>query len=257
MSYWAKQKQFKYISIVLLFVIVVLSLPVYYIFFRKVPSCYDNILNQDEAGIDCGGVCDRVCPLDAQKPIVHWQRFFKVLPGVYTVVANIENPNIKVYAENVPYRFRLLDKDGVVIAERTGTTFLYPNRIFPIFESALQTGERVPARAEFQFTAEPSWQKKAYELPNLVVIDQQLSGSTTPRIDATLQSNADYRVNNIEVVTVVYDNDNNAIGASYTNVDSIGPKAKVPVFFTWPSPFVSEISKIDIIPLVIPRNLDR
>lgn len=254
MSLWARQKQATYLSAALLFIIVLVGLPVYYLFIHKTPDCYDNILNQDEVGVDCGGLCDKVCPLDAQPPIIHWQRFFKVLPGFYTVVVNVENPNIKVFAGNIPYRIRLVDKDGAVIAERTGKTFLYPNRVFPIFEAGLHTGERVPARVDFQFMQEINWQKKAYELPNLVVIDQVLTGTSTPRIDATVQSEADYKISDIvDVIAIIYDGENNAISASYTNIDSIGARGKVPIIFTWPQPFSAPVAKIEIIPLVLPR----
>src|SRR4051812_41305378 len=114
MSLWARQKQATYLTIVVLFLLIVFGIPTYFIFFHKTPNCYDNLMNQDETGVDCGGGCAKVCPADAQPPIVHWQRYFKVVQGVYTVVVNIENPNIKVFAQNVPYRIRLLDKEGVV-----------------------------------------------------------------------------------------------------------------------------------------------
>ncbi len=257
MSLWAKQKQAKYFTVTLVILAVLIGLPTYYLFFHKTPNCYDNILNQDEAGIDCGGVCDKVCPAEARQPIVHWQRYFKILPGFYTVVVNIENPNIKVFAGDVPYRIRLIDKDGVVISERLGKTFLYPNRSFPIFESSLYTGVRIPSRIDFEFTQNINWQKKSYELPKLVVIDQVLTGSTTPRIDATLQSEADYGIGKVDVVAIVYDKDNNALSASYTNVDGMKPRSKAPIYFTWPQPFSAPVSKIEITPLTLPRILTR
>jgi hypothetical protein len=261
MSLWARKKQALYLTGIIIFFLLVIGLPLYFIFFHKQPTCYDNILNQDEVETDCGGACDKVCPSEAQKPIVHWQRFFQVTPGVYTVVASIENPNIKVYSSGVPYRFRLIDADGAVVGDREGEAFLLPNNTFPIFESNLITGERRPVRMDFEFVADPVWQKKAYELANLVVIDQRLSGiatstssTSTPRVDATLQSEADYLVKNVSVVAVVYDHDNNAIGASRTVIDQIPPKGKVPLFFTWPEQFKLPVAKIDIIPEVLPRT---
>ena len=45
---------------------------------RPVLTCFDKIQNQDEEGVDCGGKCQILCRADSIKPIVYWQRFFKV-----------------------------------------------------------------------------------------------------------------------------------------------------------------------------------
>jgi len=253
MSFWAQKKQATYGFFVLLFLVVVVSIPAYYTFFHHAPTCFDGIQNQGEEGIDCGGPCTKVCAPEAQPPIVHWQLFFKVTDGVYNVVANVENPNTGVYATDVPYTFRLYDDNNVEIADRTGTAFMLPNAVFPIFEGGLMTGERVPVRATFEFDGTPSWQKKPYVLPRLVVIDQTLSGSSTPRVDATIQNTEDYDVSNIEVVSVIYDADGNAIAASDTLVDHIAAQSSQDVVFTWPQPFTEPVSKILITPKIAPR----
>jgi hypothetical protein len=255
MSLWAQKKQALYALIVILFLIVVAGIPVYYVFFHKVASCSDGIQNQGEDGVDCGGPCSKVCPYQAQPPIVHWQQFFKVVDGTYSVVANVENPNAGVYAENVPYVFQLFDNQGVVIAERSGTTFMLPNTIFPIFESNLITGQRTPVRASFAFGPIPQWQKKPYQLANLVIIDQTLTEATSTgeRVDATVQNQEDYQVTNAEIVAVAYDTDGNAVAASHTTIDTLGPQAQTHIVFTWPQLFGTTISKILLTPKVYPR----
>jgi len=253
MSFWAQKKQATYGIIVIAFLVIVVSLPAYYLFFRHAPTCFDNIQNQDEQGIDCGGICTKVCAPQAQAPILHYQRFFKVTDGVYSVVASIENPNTGVYAVNVPYVFRLYDADNVQVAERRGSAYMLPSTVFPIFESGVMTGQRIPVRASFEFTDTPLWQKKPYQLAKLVVIDQTLTGSSTPRVDATIQNTEDYTVSNVEVVAVVYDDNNNAIAASHTIVDSLAPHATAQMVFTWPEPFTGSVSKILLTPKVQPR----
>ena len=69
-------------------------------FFHKTPTCFDGVKNQNEKGLDCGGVCTRICSGDISTPIVMWQRVFQVTPGVYSAVAYIQNPNVL----NRPYK---------------------------------------------------------------------------------------------------------------------------------------------------------
>ena len=260
MSLWATKRQATYLGIVLLIMFTAIALPVYFYIIKKPATCFDGIQNQNEEGIDCGGVCAKVCSNASQAPLVHWQQFFKVAKGVYSAVAQVENPNINVYAKSVPYRFRMFDENNVMIAERDGTAFMLPNTIFPIFESAIQTGERVPVRMTFEFLNQtPNWQKKAYQLPQLVIIDQTLASSTaitsssSPRVDATIQNQTDFTVSNIEVVAVIYDTNNNAIAASHTIVDQMLARSKANVVFTWPTAFGVTVSKIELTPKVLPR----
>ena len=67
----------------------------------EAPTCSDGVQNGDEEGVDCGGACDRVCSFQAVDPIVLWERFFEVGPGVYNTVALIENPNVNTIARDV------------------------------------------------------------------------------------------------------------------------------------------------------------
>jgi len=258
MSLWAQKRQLTYASVVVFIVLLGIALPLYFIFIYHPASCFDGVQNQGEEGIDCGGPCSKVCASDAQAPVVHFQRFFEVTPGVYSVVALVENPNISTFADNVPYDFRLYDSNGVVIAERTGTTFMLPNTVFPIFESNLQTGARTAVRASFSFTGPtPNWQKKTYILPNLVVTNQILSAAsstatTSPRLDATLQNDSDYTVSNVEVVALLYDATGNAVGASDTIVNSIAPRLSTALVYTWPQNFSTPVTKIVITPKIYP-----
>ena len=73
-----------------------------YFLFHAAPTCMDGKQNQDETGIDCGGICAMACMETViGEPIVI--REVMVLPvenGVYDVVARIYNPNNTVGAES-------------------------------------------------------------------------------------------------------------------------------------------------------------
>ena len=51
-------------------------------------------MNQNEQGIDCGGVCQLVCSANIKPLIPLWTRPVKISGDVYSVVSYIENQNI-------------------------------------------------------------------------------------------------------------------------------------------------------------------
>ncbi|MDD5318867.1 MAG: hypothetical protein PHF79_03600 [Candidatus Pacebacteria bacterium] len=256
MSSWAVKRQVTYISVVVGVLIVVSALPVYYIFIKKTPTCYDNILNQNETGIDCGGVCNKVCPNDIKNvPSAVWSRAFKVTDGVYNLVAYIQNPNINYVSEPISYSFKVYDVNNVLIATREGQTSIPPNKSFPIFEAAVNVGQRVPAQVFFEFgDGSPStfnglWhrftdQPVQFEVNDTVLLD----ASTSPRLSSSIRNDSIQDFSNIEVVAVIYDMDGNAMAASQTIVDSLARNSSQPVIFTWPKGFSSAVSKIEIVP---------
>jgi hypothetical protein len=214
------------------------------------PTCFDRVKNQSEAGIDCGGVCELLCPFQTIDPKVHWSRVFRVTDGVYNAVAYIENPNIESGVDSVSYTFQLFDKDGKYIAERRGTTFLSTNAVIPVFEGGIEVGGREPARTFFEFS-EPFVWRIAKNLPGIRVERQGLTRiDTAPKIDAILVNESVVDAHNIEVVAIVFDATDNAIGSSKTIVRLLEGSGEAPIVFTWPKPFLSSPSRIEVVPRV-------
>lgn len=247
---WARQRQLLYGLGVLAFFIVFVGLPVYFAYFNKPPTCFDNKQNGDERGVDCGGSCARACQDEVlPEPIVLWARPFTVARGLNNLVAYVQNPNVNYTAEPMPYIFLVYDKENVLLGTREGYARIPPTKTFPIFEPAFDAGTREPAKAIFEFTAPANWNKNPATEPAIDVVDEQLfSASSSPYIRASLANRTINRYKNIEVVAIVYDAAGNAFAASKTVVDVLDPNSQAPLVFTWPQPFVSDVSKIEIIP---------
>ncbi len=149
-SQWAAKRKLTYSIILIVLVILFIGVPTYF-FFHHTPTCEDGVQNQDEKGVDCGGMCKRLCVSDISNPIVLWQRVFQVAPGVYNAVAYIQNPNVQIEVAKVPYTFKLYDANNVLIIQQSGTTFIPADQTFAIFEPSIRTGSRVPVRAINQY----------------------------------------------------------------------------------------------------------
>ncbi len=235
---WSTKRKLTYASIGIGILLVVVIVPLFFIF-HKTPTCFDNKQNGDERGVDCGGSCQLLCSFEAIDPVVVWSRAFKVVPGVYTAVAYVENPNINSQA-TVAYEFKLYDKNNVLIGTRTNRAFIPKNKVFAIFEPNLNTGTSTPARVAFRFTEKPVWSRVIAQSPDISVVEKRLSQEQTmPRIDARIENRSAAPQGNIETVAIVYDDKENAIGASRTFIDRLDVNESADVVFTWPAAFQS------------------
>lgn len=237
MSSWSAKRKLVYAIMFFSFVIIVVGIPTFFLWYQK-PTCFDGKKNGDEIGTDCGGSCRLLCSFEAIEPDVLWSRSFKVANGIYSSTAYVQNHNFNSEAVNTPYIFKIYDKTNSLIATRTGNAYIPKNKIFAIFEPTINVGDKVPYRTTFEFTAEPVWVKDDSPTPDLLVREKSLSREDAlPRIDASIQNNSLIPFSDIEVVALVYDGKDNAIGASRTYIDSLAKDQSVDVVFTWPAPF--------------------
>lgn len=223
--------------------------------FYHAPTCSDGKKNGDEAGVDCGGVCTRLCLNQGLAPIVHWQRAFLVSRGRYNAVAYVENPNLRSGAKDAPYVFRLYDGKSILVAERSGSTVIPPHQVVAVFEANIYTGDRVPARVEFAFDKDspPAWTLLPATVPELRISEQNITDTqTTPLLTARISNNSQQRVASFPVVALVYDENGNARAVSQTVADTLGQTSSVSVNFSWPSPFDFVPARIEIIPKIYP-----
>jgi hypothetical protein len=219
------------------------------------PSCTDQKQNQGEAGIDCGGPCSVVCEDQFIKPIVSWSRVFESGKGAYNAVAYVENPNTDFGVKEAIYRFKLYDENNIYITERVGKTYIRPNEQFAVFEPRLSVGERIPKRAFFDFISYSDWIKIKEPKPDIFVNAPIPSAGPNPRVDVSLRNKNNVDVNNINVVAIVYDNEDNAIAASASVVDVLPADSASEVVFTWPTPFLFTPTRVEVIPRVDPFEL--
>lgn len=210
----------------------------------------DNIKNQNEHGVDCGGICQIACMYEVQaEPTIQWSRAYYVSKGIYNLVAYLQNPNTDYISRPTKYIFRVYDENNVVIATREGTVALPTTKLFPIFEPTVSVGERIPKRVSFEFADTITWIEYAGEKPELEVLEQRLSlSTTTPTITATIRNKTLNTYKNVEVVAVIYDEKGNGFLASRTYIDLIGDRQTVTVNFTWPEALTASPSKIEVIP---------
>jgi len=253
---WSTKRKFGCFSIIGIIVLALLGLFVYNNFINIPETCSDGILNQNERCVDGGGVCARVCPMDAKTIVPLWYRAFPVTGDVWSVLAYVENQNITAGVQKIDYEFRVYDSDNILAGEPiTGSTFIGPNERTAIFESPVNTGNRTPTTVFFKFTSAPDWTTTdpRYQNPQLTARNVLWNDiKTAPKLSADLVNTTLFDYKNVEVIVILYDGDGNAVNTSKTFVDEIVQQSNQKIYFTWPKPFDREVRRIEIISRINP-----
>lgn len=252
---WGTKRKFIILTVFFGIIFIILAIFVYFKFLNKVPTCFDGIRNQDEQGVDCGGVCALICPEESRPINIVYSRLFNIGYGVYSAVAIVENLNQNVFAKDVSYTFKVYDDQNILLKEVFGTTFVPPGRTFPIFEHSITTGNREATKITFEIAGDVIWEKGVFKEPIIKVSNIASQNiDTRSRITADIQNYEVYALRNLPVIAVVYDALGNAREASGTRIEYLSPNDKTSVTFTWNHKFDFEVSKIDIVPRAMPRE---
>jgi hypothetical protein len=251
---WAQRRKTTYI-VSILFVEAIIVAVVLFFALKKVPTCFDGIQNEGEQGIDCGGPCQILCRAQYGDPVVIWgPRWEKIISnGTYSFLTYVQNPNIGAGAYNVPYTLKVYDKDNILLYQKNDTAYIPPDNNFVIFEDNINLGDKVPDRAELEFTQSPSWQKMTSQELQITPLSKNLTDEdTNPKLFVTMSNSGVNPIQNIQEVAILYDSNNNAVDFSTTKIDSIAGGGTSDIVFTWPEPFAEPIVRIDIVSTVLP-----
>ncbi len=198
----------------------------YFLFLKPAPSCFDKKQNQNETGIDCGGVCGTVClPAGLQKiEIINQVKVFSLAAGRIELLAKIQNANAGLAARSFGYHFDLYGEDNTFIRAIPGTSFIYAQEIKYIGEFADIAGAKKVVRAEFKIDA-PDWvNANDFRRPSLAVQDKNINVDSK-RIQATGKvANEDTMLlQKVMIAAVFYDRFGLAAGFSQTELENLMP----------------------------------
>lgn len=233
---WRSKRKLIFLFLFLSVVFVAFALVFYS--FLPAPSCTDGRLNQQEEQTDCGGPnCSACLTEKADNLIVLWSRYFEVRPGVYDVAALIENVNLTLGVQSLPYTFELFDEFNSRITVRKGSTYALPNKQFLIFSANVETGIRKPVRMNFRLNAFAWELMKEQALPLIVSRTERTFAADRPRLVATLTNSSLHDITQVDVAVVVSDSSNNAIAVGEVRLDGVSDSGIAEAAFTWPHSF--------------------
>ncbi len=209
---------------VYLAIILLISTWLFFFFVKPAPSCFDKKQNQNEEGIDCGGICAQIClPADLQPiSIVEEPETFFPTADKTTVLARIKNPNDS-HGAFISYVITLYNKNNQSLATFSENTTIYPSQVrYVIVPSAeVENAKERVERADLRFT-KVDWQLAEYlPQPIVSVRDQMVERMPGNFLSVTGNvTNADIiDIPTAKVIAVFFNQFQIPIGAARTELD--------------------------------------
>lgn len=229
-----------------------LVLGVYFAFIKAPETCVDLKQNQNEEGIDCGGVCADACfvvPVGRDIQV----REVALVPGGedrYDVLARVFNPNENIGATSFQYTFELLDMSGAVITSRSGTGYVLPQEIKSLIELNMDTSI-MPARVTLQITDVIWEQLSGYQEKPIVNIYQKRSNLVNDGFGyyeayGLLSNESSYDFRSVIVKIILRDASGKPLALNTHRMDTVRALESRDFKLVWPLPFSGVVTTTDM-----------
>lgn len=233
------ERNHKRIVIIIVYIILFTLLGWFgYLIFRADPTCTDGKKNQNELGVDCGGVCGEcVRELNAKELEVQETAFVIGGRDKFDVVAKITNPNLSLGSSNFEYVFELKDASGNVLASKSGKDFILPKETKYVIEANLETDKNP---ASVMFTAKNyQWSEFfGFEEPQLVIYQPRFNAQSgnfgSSEAMGLLINESPFDFNVIKINVVLRDESGKVTGLNFTRLNTLNANEQRDFKVIWP-----------------------
>ncbi len=240
------------IALVYFTIAVLLGTIIYYAFIKAPETCFDNKQNQDETGIDCGGVCAAVCKENIVAEALQMKEVAFVPGGEnrFDVLGKVYNPNDEIGASSFAYAVSLKDGTGATLASRSGMSYILPQENKYILELNLETSAR-PATAMFEIS-EVEWERFSgyQEKPNINIYqkryDRISSGAGFGEAYGLLSNESPYDFRSITVKVILRDQAYNPLAFNVTEMRTVQSNEERDFRLIWPNAFFGTVEKVEM-----------
>jgi hypothetical protein len=195
---------------------------IYKIIYGSVPSCSDNIKNQNEEGVDCGGVCPKCDNLEDD---VTWEsvEVIEIGNSQYSLVARINNSNPTAGATSFKYSFNLYNSSGEVFRRVEGYDFIYPSESKYIVRNVLNVDEKVLKADLSMFDFELKNFGYGILVPNISFSESKfgLKSKNVAEFSAIAFNKSESDFSDVKVVVIVRGRDNEIVLAGSADLGEI------------------------------------
>ena len=212
---------------------------IYFSYLKPAPTCFDNIQNQGEQGIDCGGPCSKICtPTDIQPITVGDLSTFATSPNHVTFLASLTNANQDFAARSFDYRFDLHDATGTVIQSFSGQSFIYAGEIKFLILPNMEVSSSVSSSVTLT-AINPEWIKGSDfgSAPQFVFRNKEtkIMSSSTIGVSGTVTNEDVGAFSKITIIAIFKNAEGSPIGASQTELDNIAANGTYDFSVMYPS----------------------
>ncbi len=209
---------------------------------KEAPSCFDNILNQGEEQIDCGGAFCSSCIESYFEDIQVISSNLMVFEGRYDVLAKIKNSNSQQGVSNIEYKFKFYDKDNNFISEEKGKSYILAGETKYVVKSNLDIiGDPVFVK----FEIEPvKWEEQKRTNIKLPIFSKKYESSTVSgsagvsQVTGIIENQSNYSFVAVDLVAILLDKDDNYLAINQTKINNLRAGERRKITMPW-------FSKID------------
>ncbi len=235
------------IGLVWLIIFVAIIAGIYFLIIKStLPDCSDNIQNQGETGVDCGGPCSR-CPWQHEDLQIISSQAIKPRDNYVDLVASLKNPNPDFGVKILSYAFNLYNSNNNLISFKQGASYILPGETKYIIEQKILVNEEI-SRVEFKII-NTVWQKLAgFEEPELLIRNSNFTLTTDniARAYGTLENKSNYDFEKINVYIILLDKDSKILGVAQTEERTVVSKESRYFEINWFYPLAGQVEKFDI-----------
>lgn len=238
----------KRITIILVFLIIlaVIAGTVYLLVRPKLPTCFDGIQNQGEAGVDCGDPCSP-CPWQLRKDLeVISTEAIETQSNYVDLVAKIKNPNQDFGVEPFSYSFNLYDSAGSLIDSKQGSSYILPQETKHIIEQRVLVDSKI-SNIEFK-VIDVNWQELVdYEEPELFIRNPEFSQSENiSLLSSTLENRSNYDFSEINIRVILLDKKSNILGVGKIELRTVLSKESRYFEISWSFPIDGKVDRAGV-----------
>lgn len=246
------QRLHKQIIIAVIFIALVGLLGFGFWFLTKpTPSCLDNIQNQGEEGIDCGGPC-QACEISTLQALkVLWTEAIPAQNNFYDAVAQIKNPNQNYGSGQFSYIFNFYDVEHNLVTQESGQTYILPNQTKYILVRRINSPVQIE-KIDLIIDEEIQWEKlKDYQPPQFSVRQKEyrlLTGDEPGFSQASgiVVNKTNFDFDKVEVDILLFDNLHHLIGLNSSEIRTLLAGQERHFVATWFTPLESEVASVEM-----------
>lgn len=221
-----------------------------YFLFRAGPTCTDGIQNQDEVGIDCGGVCSLQCARVVRTDDLEIRESALLYSGPdrFDALVSIHNPNDEAGATSFHYKIELQDEAGATVAVREGKSFILPQEKKYLLEINIVAKGAKTVTASF---TDYQWERFAgYQERPLITVSRKSyevisSGAGFGKAFGVVRNESPFDFESLRVKVILRDAEGKPIAVNMTEMRTLRSEGIRDFILIWPTAFPGSVDHVE------------